>query len=80
MTDDIEKKKQRKPKKISSGQNAITGFEEAFKQFATSDDKNSKRDTARHLDTLSPRHSDILADNKMDVSATQVSPILTESQ
>ncbi|XP_006792065.1 lysine-specific demethylase 4B [Neolamprologus brichardi] len=71
LTDDIEKKKQRKPKKISSGQNAITGFEEAFKQFATSDDKNSKRDTARHLDTLSLRHSDILADNKMDVSATQ---------
>lgn len=80
LTDDTEKKKQRRPKKMSSVQNLMTGFEEAFEQFAKPIGKNSKKATASHIDTLSPRHSDISADSKMDVSATQVSPILTESQ
>lgn len=44
-------------------QNAMTGFEEAFEQFATSGLKNTA--TTSELDT-------ILADNNMDVSATQV--------
>uniref|UniRef100_A0AAQ5XSE9 [histone H3]-trimethyl-L-lysine(9) demethylase n=1 Tax=Amphiprion ocellaris TaxID=80972 RepID=A0AAQ5XSE9_AMPOC len=71
LTDDVEKKKPKKPKKISNIQSAMTGFEEAFQQFATSGINNSKKAMASHVDTLSPRHNDIPADNKMDMSATQ---------
>uniref|UniRef100_A0A3B4ZVI1 Lysine-specific demethylase 4B n=1 Tax=Stegastes partitus TaxID=144197 RepID=A0A3B4ZVI1_9TELE len=71
LTDDVEKKKPKKPKKISNIQSAMTGFEEAFEQFATSGINNSKKAVASHVDTLSPRHTDIPADSKMDVSATQ---------
>ncbi|XP_069009482.1 lysine-specific demethylase 4B [Embiotoca jacksoni] len=71
MTEDIEKKKQKKQKKMTSFQNAITGFEEAFEQFATSGIKNSKKGMVRHLDSLSLKQSGEPADDKVDVSATQ---------
>lgn len=69
FTEDFEKKKYKKPKKISSTQ-AITGFEEAFEQFATSSMQNSKKSTVGS--PLSPRESDIPADSKLDVNASQV--------
>ncbi|XP_044056520.1 lysine-specific demethylase 4B [Siniperca chuatsi] len=74
LTEDIEKKKQKKPKKMSNIRNAMTGFEQAFEQFATSGIKNSKQAMVSHPEVgkpLNPRQSDIPADNKLDVSATQ---------
>lgn len=75
LTEDIEKKKQKKQKKMSNIHSSITGFEEAFEQFATSGIKNSKNTMVTHPEVgnpLTPRQSDIPADNKLDVSATQV--------
>lgn len=72
LTEDIEKKKQKKPKKTSNIHNAITGFEEAFEQFATSGIKTSKKAVVNHPEVGNPltaRQSDIPADNKLDVSA-----------
>lgn len=68
VTEDIEKKKQKKQKKMSNIESSSTGFQEAFEQFATSANNNSK---------ITVGASDIPADNKLDVSATQVS-CLTE--
>uniref|UniRef100_A0A3Q1GG67 Lysine-specific demethylase 4B n=1 Tax=Acanthochromis polyacanthus TaxID=80966 RepID=A0A3Q1GG67_9TELE len=72
LTDDVEKKKPKKPKKISNIQSAMTGFEEAFQQFATSGINNSKKATASRVRTVSPRHNDIPADNKMDASYSKM--------
>lgn len=75
LTEDIEKKKQKKQKKMSNVPNSVTGFQEAFEEFATSGIKNSKTPTASHLEVGNPltqRASDIPADSKLDVSATQV--------
>ncbi|XP_059197897.1 lysine-specific demethylase 4B [Centropristis striata] len=71
LTEDTEKKKQKKQKKMSNIPSAITGFEEAFRQFATSSVKTSK--TTSHPegeDPLTPG-SEIPADSKLDVSPTQ---------
>nr|XP_020452382.1 lysine-specific demethylase 4B-like [Monopterus albus] len=70
LTEDFEKKKQKKLKKTSNIHNSITGFEEAFKQFATSSTKNSKNTMGN---PLTPRQSDIPADSKLDVNTTQAS-------
>lgn len=75
LTEDTEKKKQKKPKKMSNIHNSITGFEEAFEQFATSSVKNSK-----NAIISSQVGSEIPDDKKLDVSATQVRLIRTESQ
>ncbi|XP_045905600.1 lysine-specific demethylase 4B isoform X1 [Micropterus dolomieu] len=70
LTEDMEKKKQKKPKK-SNIHSAITGFEQAFEQFATSGIKNSKTAMVSHPgSSLTPRQSDVPA---VDVSATQPS-------
>ncbi|XP_070816745.1 lysine-specific demethylase 4B [Chaetodon trifascialis] len=74
LAEDIEKKKHKKPKKMSNTNNAITGFEEAFEQFATASIKNSKKAIVSHAEVgnlLSPRQSSIPADSKLDVSPTQ---------
>lgn len=71
LTDDIEKKKQKKPKKVSIVPKAMTGFEQAFEQYATSGFK-SLDGVVSNPDTQSPTDGDIPEDNKMDVSATQV--------
>lgn len=74
LTEDTEKKKPKKPKKMSNI-NSITGFEEVFQQFATSSIKTSKNAMLSHPEAgnlLTPRQSDIPADNKLDGSATQV--------
>nr|XP_019954052.1 PREDICTED: lysine-specific demethylase 4B-like isoform X1 [Paralichthys olivaceus] len=69
LTEDGDKKKQKKLKKISNVHNAITGFEAVFEQFATGGMRNS--DNAMVSDPevgnpLTPRQSDIPADNKLD--------------
>uniref|UniRef100_A0A665VQR3 [histone H3]-trimethyl-L-lysine(9) demethylase n=1 Tax=Echeneis naucrates TaxID=173247 RepID=A0A665VQR3_ECHNA len=46
LTEDGEKKKPKKPRKMTSTHNAITGFEEAFERFATSGIRNSKNQEA----------------------------------
>ena len=72
--EDIEKKKPKKPKKTTNTHNSITGFEEAFEQFATSNMKTSNNVSfaAEVAKPPIPKQSDIPADNKLDVSATQV--------
>lgn len=75
LTEDSEKKKHKKPKKIPNIHNAITGFEKAFEQFATSGTKNSKNTTVIDPEVghpLTPKQSDIPPDSKPDASATQV--------
>lgn len=82
LTEDSEKKKQKKPKKTSNIPNAITGFEEAFEQFATSSIRNSKNAMVSHSEMgkpLTPRQSDTPVDNKLEVSATQVKFFMTET-
>uniref|UniRef100_A0A671UDR3 Lysine-specific demethylase 4B n=1 Tax=Sparus aurata TaxID=8175 RepID=A0A671UDR3_SPAAU len=71
LMEDIEKKKPKKPKKTTN--TSITGFEEAFEQFATSNIKTSNNVSfaAEVAKPLIPKQSDIPADNKLDVSATQ---------
>lgn len=75
LTEEGEKKKHKKPKKISNIHNAITGFEKAFEQFATAGAKNSKSTAATHSEVgnpLTPEQSDITPDSKLDASSTQV--------
>uniref|UniRef100_A0A672JPK5 [histone H3]-trimethyl-L-lysine(9) demethylase n=1 Tax=Salarias fasciatus TaxID=181472 RepID=A0A672JPK5_SALFA len=68
LPDDLKEKRQKKPKKISNLHSAITGFEEAFEQFATSSVKNSKKATA---DPSLSGHSNGPADIMKDVGTTQ---------
>lgn len=65
--EDTEKKKPKKPKKTSNIHSAITGFEEAFEQFATSSNKKSMNTVVSHPEVRSP------ADIKLEVSSNQVS-------
>ncbi|XP_063748022.1 lysine-specific demethylase 4B [Eleginops maclovinus] len=57
LAEDTEKKKQKKPKKLSNINDPITGFEEAFAQFATSSFQNSENDMVSHpeLDVSAPQ-------------------------
>ncbi|XP_029905184.1 lysine-specific demethylase 4B isoform X2 [Myripristis murdjan] len=74
-TEDVEKKKQKKQKKFHVPQ-AITGFEEAFEQFATSGMNKTNINTAKSPKVKKPSvpsQSDIPADNKLDANATQSS-------
>ncbi|XP_026178760.1 lysine-specific demethylase 4B isoform X2 [Mastacembelus armatus] len=76
LTGDTEKKKPKKPKKMSNMYNSMTGFEEAFEQFATSGIKNSKNTMVNHAgmgNSQSSRQSDIPAEGKLDLSAAQAS-------
>ncbi|XP_031715366.1 lysine-specific demethylase 4B isoform X2 [Anarrhichthys ocellatus] len=69
LTEDTEKKKQKKSKKMSIIHNAITGFEEAFEQFATSSIKTSKNSMVGQPEE---GESDLPADNKLDASFSKV--------
>ncbi|XP_058494646.1 lysine-specific demethylase 4B isoform X1 [Solea solea] len=64
LTEDGEKKKQKKPKKMSLIDNAITGFEKEFEQFATSGIMNS--------DSATVSHPEVPADNKLEVCYSKV--------
>lgn len=63
LTEDLEKKKQKKQKKISS--NSITGFEEVFAQFATSDINYSDTIGGEVGDPLNPRQHDMAGDKTL---------------
>lgn len=70
----MEKKKHKKPKKLPNTHQAMTGFEKAFEQFATSAVINSSNTTDGGSDSgnpLSPKQSDIPPESKLDVSVTQ---------
>lgn len=70
----MEKKKHKKPKKLPNTHQAMTGFEKAFEQFATSAVINSSNTTDGGSDSgnpLSPKQSDIPLESKLDVSVTQ---------
>ncbi|XP_029355790.1 lysine-specific demethylase 4B isoform X2 [Echeneis naucrates] len=64
LTEDGEKKKPKKPRKMTSTHNAITGFEEAFERFATSGIRNSKNQEVGK--PMVPGQSDGPADSKLD--------------
>uniref|UniRef100_UPI0037E8164E LOW QUALITY PROTEIN: lysine-specific demethylase 4B n=1 Tax=Semicossyphus pulcher TaxID=241346 RepID=UPI0037E8164E len=66
LAEDVEKKKQKKTKKVSNVPNAMSGFQEAFEQFATSGIKHSKNTVVAHQEEVN-----IPADVKPDVSAYQ---------
>ncbi|XP_034385841.1 lysine-specific demethylase 4B isoform X1 [Cyclopterus lumpus] len=72
LTEDTAKKKPKKSKKMSTIHNAITGFEEAFEQFATSSTKNNMVIKREEGDLLTPIQSDLLADNKLDANFSKV--------
>lgn len=69
--EDVEKKKYKKPKKLSASHQAMTGFEKAFEQFATSATIDSN-DT-KVVD--SPMQSEIPSETKLDVSATSLTGV-----
>ncbi|XP_029988133.1 lysine-specific demethylase 4B isoform X4 [Sphaeramia orbicularis] len=65
--EEAEKRKPKKQKKMTPFiPNAITGFEAAFEQFATSGMKG-----ALVGNPLTPKQGDVPGDNKLDVNATQ---------
>ncbi|XP_060934463.1 lysine-specific demethylase 4B isoform X1 [Limanda limanda] len=69
LTEDGEKKKQKRLKKIPNVQNAITGFEAVFEQFATggsSDSDNALVSDPQAGNPLTPQQRDITADNNLD--------------
>ncbi|KAF7663565.1 hypothetical protein LDENG_00206760 [Lucifuga dentata] len=74
LTDDIEKKQQKKQKKMSDLKHAMTGFEEAFARFATSDVTKSDNTMLNTPSVVNPSiksESDTTADRKLDGGSTQ---------
>ena len=69
ITDDADKKKLKKLKRMSNTQ---TGFEQAFEQFATSTINNSKKTMYTHFDTTS-------TSNIMEESPAQVRLVVTKN-
>lgn len=70
--EDVEKKKYKKPKKLSASHQAMTGFEKAFEQFATS----AAIDSSNTKVVDSPMQSDVPSETKLDVSATSLIVVL----
>ncbi|XP_034035061.1 LOW QUALITY PROTEIN: lysine-specific demethylase 4B [Thalassophryne amazonica] len=68
LTEDMDTKKQKKQKKSVNFQHPMTGFEEAFEQFATSISSSSK---AVSDGSKTSSESDVTADVKMDVNPAQ---------
>lgn len=83
LIEDLEKKKQKQQKKsmfpiqIDEFQ-PVSGFEEAFQEFATSGIQSPLKNMAVHFDSPSVC-KEILAEKSMDVSATQVRTDLIKS-
>lgn len=75
LIEEIEKKKQKQQKSmfpIQMGEfKAVSGFEEAFQEFATSGIQNSQKNMAIRFDTPLVR-KELPAQKTMDVSGTQV--------
>lgn len=78
LTEDIEEKES-----LSSFQTknmlTVSGFEEAFKEFATAGIQNSQVTEVVPCDVASSTCKTIPADKKMDVSATQVRTVIKPS-
>ncbi|XP_017268997.1 lysine-specific demethylase 4B [Kryptolebias marmoratus] len=76
LTEDLEKKKQRKQKSMSPIQTdemlTVSGFEEAFKEFATTGIQNSQKNLVVHFDTTSSARKEIPADKQMDPSYSKM--------
>lgn len=71
----MEKRKHKKPKKLPTTHQAMTGFEEAFQQFATSaaiGSKNTEDTGAPSGSPPSPVQSYIPSESKMDVSVASI--------
>lgn len=73
MAEDVEKKKCKKPKKLPAAHQAMTGFEKAFEQFATS----AAIDLGNTQVVDSPMQSDIPPETELDVSATDLVGVST---
>nr|XP_015826271.2 lysine-specific demethylase 4B [Nothobranchius furzeri] len=68
LTEDIEKKKQKNLKRMSN--TFLSGFEEAFEQFATGGVESSK---SMAIDSLPPVHKEVPANTKLDTATPQSS-------
>lgn len=71
----MDKKKHKKPKKPPAAHQAMTGFEKAFEQFATSaviDSRNTKDEGAAAGSPLPQMQSEISSESKLDVSSASL--------
>lgn len=66
----MDKKKHKKPKKPPTAHQAMTGFEKAFEQFATSTVIDTKDAGAVPVSPLSLMQGDVPSESKLDVSCT----------
>lgn len=75
LTESIDNKKHKKPKKILNTHTSITGFEKAFEQFATASVQNSHDDMDIGSEVggpLIPKRTELPQENQLDLSPTQV--------
>lgn len=75
LTESIDSKKHKKPKKILSTHTSITGFEKAFEQFATASVQNSHDDMDTGSEVgrpLTPKQTELPQENQLDLSPTPV--------
>lgn len=75
LTESIDNKKHKKPKKILNTHTSITGFEKAFEQFATASVHNSQDDMDIGSEVggpLTPKQTELPQENQLDLSPTQV--------
>lgn len=75
LTEKIDDKKHKKPKKTLNTHTSITGFEKAFEQFATASVQTSqdKMDIGSEVGgPLSPKQTEPPQTNQLDLSPTQV--------
>lgn len=76
LTESIDNKKQKKPKKMLTTHTSITGFEKAFEQFATARVQDSQEDVDMDSEVggpSTPKQTELPQENQLDVSAAQVS-------
>lgn len=73
MTENIDNKKHKKPKKILNTHTCITGFEKAFEQFATASVQNSAEDMDLGSEAGEPPTlKQISQEDQLDLSPTEV--------
>ncbi|XP_056133986.1 lysine-specific demethylase 4B isoform X2 [Lampris incognitus] len=74
LTEDVEeKKKQKKQKKTANLQKAMTGFEEAFEQFAKSSTSSPSNITLNPLKVETPCKNNVPVECKLESTTTQAS-------
>lgn len=75
LTESLDNKKHKKPKKILNAHTSITGFEKAFEQFATASVQNSQYDMDIGSEVggpLTPKQTELPQENQVDLSPPQV--------